>query len=201
MLTIYGKRTRFCDGISRRSFLRIGALSFGASCLTLTDILRAEAKAGAGSRTRSVINVFLGGGPPHQDMWDLKTEASSEIRGEFKPIATRVPGIDICEVFPKTARLMDKCAVIRSVVGANGRHDAYQCMSGWEVKDLAALGGRPSLGSVVARLQGPSDPAVPPFVGLAGPTKPLPWSDPGAPGFLRTGHATSNPAGPGPSGP
>jgi hypothetical protein len=197
MLTIFGKATRFCDGISRRSFLRLGAFSFGASCLTLADIFRAEAKTGTGSRTRSVINVFLGGGPPHQDMWDLKPEAPAEIRGEFKPIATNVPGIDICEVFPKVARLMDRCVVIRSIVGANGRHDAYQCMSGWEVKDLAALGGRPSLGAATARLLGPSDPSVPPFVGLAAPTKHLPWSDPGSPGFLGTACAAFKPDGPG----
>src|SRR5687768_12453770 len=99
MLTIFGKSTRFCDGISRRSFLRIGALSFGATCFTLADLFRAGAQAGNSSRAKSVINVFLGGGPSHQDMWDIKTEAPSEIRGEFKPIATNVPGIEICEVF------------------------------------------------------------------------------------------------------
>lgn len=197
MLTILGKSTRYCDGISRRNFLKIGALSFGATTFTLTDLFRAEAKTGSSSRTKSVINVFLGGGPPHQDMWDLKTEAPAEIKGEFKPIATKVPGIDICEVFPKVAGLMDKCAIIRSVVGANGRHDAYQCMSGWEVKDLSPLGGRPSLGSVVAKVQGPADPSVPPFVGLAAPTKHVPWSDPGATGFLGTAHAAFKPDGPG----
>lgn len=197
MLTIFGPSARYCDGISRRGFLRIGAFSFGATCLTLTDILRAEAKANTGSRPKSVINVFLGGGPAHQDMWDLKLEAPSEIRGEFKPIDTTVPGLQICEVFPKMARLMDKCAVIRSIVGANGRHDAYQCMSGWEVKDLSPLGGRPSLGSVVAKVQGPSDPSVPPFVGLAAPTKHVPWSDPGAAGFLGTAHAAFKPDGQG----
>lgn len=197
MLTIFGKSARYCDGISRRSFLRIGALGFGATYLTLTDILRAEAKSGTGSRPKSIINVFLGGGPAHQDMWDLKLEAPVEIRGEFKPIDTTVPGLQICEVFPKMARLMDKCAVIRSIVGANGRHDAYQCMSGWEVKDLAPLGGRPSLGSVVAKVQGPSDPSVPPFVGLAAPTKHAPWSDPGAAGFLGTAHAAFKPDGQG----
>src|SRR4051794_23281122 len=121
MLTIHGPQTRFCDGVTRRSFLQIGALSFGASTLTLADIFRAEAKAGAGTtRHKSVINVFLGGGPPHQDMWDLKMDAPSEIRGEFKPISTRLPGLQICEVFPQLAARMDKCVVIRSVVGARG---------------------------------------------------------------------------------
>src|SRR5262249_58952046 len=92
---------------------------------------------------------------------------------------------------------MDKCVVIRSVVGANGRHDAYQCLSGWEIKDLAQLGGRPSIGAAAARLQGPTDPAVPPFVGLAAPTKHMPWSDPGTPGFPGTACAAFKPDGPG----
>ncbi len=64
-------------------------------------------------------------------MWEIKTEAPSEIRGEFKPIKTNVPGIQICEVFPQLAGLMDKAAVIRSVVGCNDGHDAYMCFSGW----------------------------------------------------------------------
>src|SRR5439155_13464516 len=89
MLTIFGQKDRFCDGISRRSFLKIGALGIGAGSLTLADVLRAEASSGSSSRHKAVINIFLGGGPPHQDMWDIKTEAPKEIRGEFKPIATK----------------------------------------------------------------------------------------------------------------
>src|SRR5579871_2439093 len=110
MLTILGRSNRYCDGLSRRSFLRIGALSLGAAGgLSLTDIFRAEARSGSlGSPHKAVINVFLGGGPPHQDMWEIKTEAPEEIRGEFQPIATKVPGIQICEVFPRLASLMDK---------------------------------------------------------------------------------------------
>jgi hypothetical protein len=77
-----------------------------------------------------VINVFLPGGPPHQYMWEFKSEAPAEIRGEFKPIATKVPGIQICEVFPQLAKLMDHAAVIRSVVGNDGRHDLFQCNTG-----------------------------------------------------------------------
>jgi hypothetical protein len=131
MLSIFGKSHRFCDGVSRRSFLKIGAFGMGAASLGLTDILRAETRAGTSSSNKSVINIFLGGGPPHQDMWEIKTEAPAEIRGEFKPIDTKVPGIQICEVFPKLAGLMDKCVVIRSVVGSTGQHDSYQCMTGW----------------------------------------------------------------------
>src|SRR5262245_63651251 len=101
MLTIYGQKTRYCDGISRRSFLRIGALGIGAGSLTLADIFRAEAQASSSSSHKAIINIFLGGGPPHQDMWEIKTEAPKEIRGEFKPIATKVTGIQIGEVFPR----------------------------------------------------------------------------------------------------
>ncbi len=197
MLTIFGQSHRYCDGISRRSFLKIGALGIGAGSLTLADLFRAEAQAGTSSGHKAIINIFLGGGPPHQDMWEIKTEAPSEIRGEFKPIATSVPGIQIGEVFPRIAALMDKCVVIRSVVGAVDRHDAYQCLSGWPKSALATLGGRPSLGSVLAKLHGPVDPSVPPFVGLAAPTRHVPWSDHGHPGFLGTAYAAFKPDGPG----
>src|SRR5579871_6818938 len=148
MFTIFGQKQRLCDGISRRSFLQIGAITFGATSLTLADIMRAEAGTGSlGNPHKAVINIFLGGGPPHQDMWDIKTEAPKEIRGEFKPIATNVNGIQIGEVFPKIAARMDKCVVIRSIVGATGGHDAIQCLSGWEPQSLSAMGGRPSIGA------------------------------------------------------
>lgn len=197
MLTIYGRAHRYCDGISRRSFLRIGMLGLGAGALSLADLKRLEAASKKSARHKSVINIFLGGGPPHQDMFDLKTQAPVEIRGEFSPIDTSVPGIQVGEVFPQLAKIMDRCAIIRSVVGATDRHDAFQCMTGWLVKDLASLGGRPSLGSVVSRLQGPVDPAVPPFVGLAQPTKEIRWSDSGKPGFLGPSYAPFKPDGQG----
>jgi hypothetical protein len=198
MLTIYGQKNPFCDGVSRRSFLKIGGLGVGAGALTLADLFRLEARAGnTPSQHKAVINIFLGGGPPHQDMWDIKTEAPKEIRGEFKPIATKVTGIQIGEVFTRIAALMDKFAVIRSIVGATGGHDAVQCLTGWSPRDLSAMGGRPSLGSVVAKLHGPVDPSVPPFVGLAERTKHVPWSDAGQPGFLGTAYAPFKPDGPG----
>jgi hypothetical protein len=198
MLTIYGQGLRYCDGISRRGFLTIGALGLGAGALTLPKLFAAEARSGpTASRHKAVIHVFLGGGPPHQDMWEIKTEAPKEIRGEFKPIATKVPGIQICEVFPRIAARMDRCAVIRSVVGARGGHDAVQCLSGWDPSSMARMGGRPSIGAAVARVKGPVDPAVPPFVGLAKRTQHMPWSDAGTPGFLGTAYAPFKPDGPG----
>src|SRR6267154_3533000 len=110
MLTIYGNRTpRFCDGVSRRNFLRIGALGLGG--LALPQLLRAEAQAGIRKSHKAVIMIFLPGGPSHQDMFDLKQDAPSEIRGEFKPINTQVPGIQICEHMPRIAAVMDKLTI------------------------------------------------------------------------------------------
>jgi len=197
MLTILGGASRLCDGIPRRSFLKIGGLSMGVGGLSLADVLRLEAAQGTSQPHKAVINVFLGGGPPHQDMWEIKTDAPSEVRGEFRPIATNVPGIQICEVFPRLAQLMDKSAVIRSVVGCKDRHESFQCFSGWLPDDLRGVGGRPCIGSAVARLQGPTDPAVPPFVGLADRTGHGPWSDPGHPGFLGAAYSAFKPDGQG----
>ena len=130
MLTIAGSHGEtFCDGISRRGFLRIGALGLGGAALP--QILQAEAKTQRKPLDhKAVIMIFLAGGPPHQDMWDLKLEAPSNVRGEFKPISTNVDGIQICEEFPQMARMMDKFAIIRSMVGASGGHDAVQCLTG-----------------------------------------------------------------------
>lgn len=170
--------------------------------MTLSDLFRAEANPSSGQassvgRHKSVINIFLGGGPPHQDLWDIKMLAPREIRGEFHPIETNVPGIEICEVFPKLARLADKAAFVRSVVGATDRHDGFQCMTGWLPTELQSIGGHPSLGAVVTKMQGPVDAAVPPFVGLAAKTKEIRWSDSGKPGFLGAGCSPFKPDGPG----
>jgi len=146
---------------------------------------------------KAVINVFLGGGPPHQDMWDLKPDAPADIRGEFKPISTQVPGIQIGETFPQIAARMRQCAIIRSLVGATGGHDAIQCMSGWPPNSIASMGGRPSMGAAVSKMLGPTDPSVPAFVGLAARTQHVPWSDPGTAGFLGPSYACFKPDGPG----
>ena len=197
MLSLFGQKNRFCDGVSRRSFLRIGAFGMAATGFTLADVLRAESAGKASSSNASVINIFLGGGPPHQDMWDIKTEAPAEIRGEFKPIATSVAGIQIGEVFPQIAARMHKFTAIRSVVGCTGDHDAFQCMTGWPKRSLNTIGGRPSVGSIISKLQGPVDPSVPPFVALARPTGHMEWSDGGKPGFLGPSYAAFKPDGPG----
>ncbi|MCA9184397.1 MAG: DUF1501 domain-containing protein, partial [Planctomycetales bacterium] len=189
MLTIWGKADRsrqFCDGMSRRGFLKIGGMMGGG--LALSELLRRESLAGTGSSHKALINVFLPGGPPHQDMWDLKPEAPREIRGEFKPIRTNVSGIEICELFPEMAKMMDKFAIIRSIVGARGPHYATQCMTGFHDTPQPA-GGRPSLGAWVSHLQGPANSSVPPNVSLFYPTSHRPWGDPGDGGFLGVAHA------------
>src|SRR5438105_2405234 len=102
MLTIHGGRHRsFCDRVSRRDFLKIGGLAMGG--LALPDLLRAEAQAGTRRPHKAVIMIYLPGGPPHLDLVDLKPDAPAEIRGEFKPIATNVPGIQVTEHLPRVA--------------------------------------------------------------------------------------------------
>jgi len=197
MLTIHGpkgRRSGYCDGVSRRGFLKIGALGVGAVGLNLADIYRAEATQGTKLGHKAVINIFLGGGPPHQDMWEIKTEAPKEIRGPFNPIATNVPGIQIGECFPKIAQIMDKSVVCRAVVGCEGRHNSFQCMTGFRHAELRAIGGHPAMGSVLHKLKRPVDKSVPPYVGMA--TAGV-WKDPGTPGFLGASYGPFIPEGQG----
>jgi hypothetical protein len=194
MLTIPGEQHRFCDGVTRRNFLKIGSLGLGG--LTFPQILRAESQAGIGKSHKAVIMIFLPGGPPHQDMFDLKMDAPSEIRGEFKPIKTNVPGIEICELLPRMAGMMDKLAIIRSIVGATGGHDAIQCLTGRTNRNQPP-GGWPCMGSVLSKLEGPVNAAMPPFVGLSPPMGHMPWADAGQPGFLGVPHAPFKPNGAG----
>jgi len=191
MLTIYDtKKSRFCDGLSRRNFLRIGGLALGG--LSLPQILRAESQSGIRRSHKAVIMVFLPGGPSHQDMFDLKLDAPREVRGEFKPISTSVPGIQICEHLPLLAKQMDKLALIRSMVGAEDRHEAAQCLTGRLARNQPP-GGWPCLGSVLSKLDGPVDRTLPPFVGLAPKMGHMEWADNGVPGFLGVGHAPFQP--------
>jgi hypothetical protein len=190
MLSILGKAHRYCDGLSRRSFLQVGGLALGG--LSLPQLLRAEDQAGIHNSRKSIIMVFLSGGPPHQDMVDLKPDAPSEIRGEFKPIATKVPGIRVCEHLPKIARMMDRLAVVRSLVGSEGHHSAFQCMHG-RTQQRQPGGGWPSLGSTVSKLQGPAVEGVSPFVGLSPKMITSTWSIVGNPGFLGPAHAAFKP--------
>ncbi len=180
--------------LSRRSFLNIGALGIGG--LTLPRLLRAEAANGTRSSQKSVILIYLVGGPPHQDMFDLKPDAPKEIAGPWKPIATKVNGIQICEAFPLLARNMDKLAIVRSLVGNQADHDAIQVYNGHDPKKPKPAGGWPQFGSVVSKLQGSVDPATPPFISVCYTCTHGPYNEPG-PGFLGTAHAPFRPMGPG----
>jgi hypothetical protein len=192
MLTIAGRaRSGYCDGVTRRDFLRIGGLGLGG--MSLSQLLRAEAQAGIARSHKAVIMIFLAGGPPHMDMFDLKPDAPSDIRGEYAPIPTNVPGLEICEHMPRLAQMMDKFAVVRSLVGAGGDHSAGQCLTGYTDMISRAQGGRPSLGAAVSLLQGPVHGDVPPFVGLSPRTGELRWGNPGNPGYLGLAHAPFTP--------
>ena len=174
---------RTCDGFTRRSFMQIGAMGLGG--LTLADLFRAEASAGIRSSNKAIINIHLGGGPSHQDMFDLKPDAPAEFRGEFMPISTNVPGMEICELFPQLAQMADKFAVIRALVGSNAGHSSFQTHTGFNQRSLTAVGGRPSIGSVVTKLLGPPESGAPSFVSYNG----------GSPGYLGAMYKPYSPSG------
>ncbi len=187
-----GRGARFCDGLSRRDMLRIGTLSVGG--LSLPRILAAEQASGRRTH-KSVIMIYMCGAPGHQDMYDLKMNAPAEIRGEFKPISTNVPGIEICEHMPRLARIMDKCVPLRSVHGSpDGNHDSFICYTGRTVRNQPP-GGWPSMGAVTSKLLGSVDQAVPAFVGLSPDAGHPPYGSPGLPGFLGVSHAAFRPNG------
>ncbi len=190
MFTFLGKKHSFCDGVNRRSFLKIGA--FGAG-LTLADMLRLKsmvAAEGRPTRQKSCIMVYLGGGPSHMDMYDLKPDAPSNFKGEFNPIQTNVPGCQISEHFPMQARMWDKLAAIRSIVSVN-EHSDVMVMTGHSNRETQ-LRNYPSFGSVISRIRSNDTTTnVPPFVSLRGSTRGT------EPGYLGIAHRPFTPNGPG----
>lgn len=195
MLKILGEeRGGFCDGVSRRDFLRIGGLALGG--LSLPQLLQAEQLSGIRKSHKAVIMIYLVGAPPHQDMFDLKMDAPSEIRGPHRPIGTNVPGIQISEHMPYCARIMDKLVPIRTMYGSpNGDHDSFICYTGRPVPNQPP-GGWPSMGSVLSKLEGQTEPAIPAFVGLAPKAGHPPYGSPGHPGFLGPAYSAFRPNGP-----
>ncbi len=186
MLTLNGPRSsHFCDGINRRSFLQIGGLGLGG--LTLPQLLRAEAASGKPSN-KSVIMVYLSGGIAHQDTFDLKLDAPKEIRGEFQPIDTCLPGVQICELLPKMAKVMDRTITIRSISGLRDEHSSFQSLTGYTMGE-AQRDGRPNLGCVISKVAGQLDPVTPPFVDLFPTMQHKPYNSPSA-GYL--GHTYSS---------
>lgn len=158
MLATTGRTQRFCDGHSRRDFLKVGAL--GAS-LGLDDLLRARDQKAATS-PKAVIMICLPGGPSHLDLYDLKPDAPEDIRGEFKPIRTKVPGMDICELFPKQAKIADKFAIVRNMRFHQPDHKLHEVFTGFPTADR-----RPAFGSIVSRLQTDPTAVLPRYFSLS----------------------------------
>ena len=192
MFDIVGRSPKFCDGLNRRNFLKIGA--FGAG-LTLADMLRQRAlgnntaPAPAPTRSKAAIMVYLPGGPSHMDMYDLKPDAPTEYRGEFRPIQTNVPGVQICEHMPRQARIWDKLACVRSIVSVDEHSDSLVSTGYSEATNRVAH--HPSFGSVMSRLRGNAMADIPPYVSLYGATI---GQDPG---YLGVAHRAFSPGGQG----
>jgi hypothetical protein len=160
MLTVLGSPKRCCDGFTRREALQVGALGlFGG--LNLASAAVGEGSNGRrAGRARSVIHVFLLGGAATQDMYDLKPNAPAEIRGEFQPIATNVPGIQVCEHLPRLARWMHRIALVRSVNHKAGCHNCLPCYTGFDLPmpdQHPRDSDHPSMGSICEYLKTRSD--------------------------------------------
>jgi len=175
MLTIGGRSGgKFCDGITRRGFLKVGGLAVGG--LTLADLLRGKAQGAVnpGSPNKAIIMVYLNGGPSHMDLYDLKPDAPVEYRGEFKPIRTNVPGIQICEHLPRLARLADKFSLIRSCHHdspghVNSTHTLLTGYPGAAVETAPFKPKYPDIWAVVNKLLGDTSAGVPPYVAMPHP--------------------------------
>jgi hypothetical protein len=160
MLTLWGRQHRYCDGINRREFLRVGALGG----LSLAGLLRQQAHASQPARPKSVIYVVLGGGPSHIDMYDLKPDAGDSYAGPFKPIATRLTGVQICELMPLQASIMDQFALLRGIRSIENDHFLSEVYTGLP----RGAGHRPAFGSIVSRL-GRKNGILPPYICLDRP--------------------------------
>jgi hypothetical protein len=167
MLRVLGKRTVACDGVTRREAMRVGGLSlFGG--LTLPTFLEAAESKKPRGPAKSVILLNLFGGPPHMDMFDMKPEAPANIRGEFQPIATALSGVQICELLPETAQIMDRASLIRTYSHKYNSHNPYNVLTGFDGGSdrenyFAKRSDHPSIGSICQSLDmGPTD--VPRYV-------------------------------------
>jgi hypothetical protein len=171
MITVLGSRRTFCDGLTRREMLKVGGLSLLGGFFNQANLFALENQRRAGRRpgkAKSVVLLYLQGGPPTQDMFDLKPDAPVGIRSEFKPIATTVPGISVCELMPLTACWMHKTAIVRSVYHNGGCHKNLPMYTGYDINlpdEEFRDTDPPSMGSVCAYLQeSPSE--LPPYVFL-----------------------------------
>ncbi len=158
MLTLLGSPRRCCDGLTRRETLTAGALTLLGGGFNLPTLLASESRPTEGrpGKAKNVILLYLLGGAATQDMWDLKPNAPTEIRGEFKPISTSVPGVQICEHLPRTAKWMHHAALIRSVNHKAGCHNCLPSYTGYEVPlpdQHPRDSDPPSMGAVVEWLR------------------------------------------------
>jgi len=164
MLTIYGgQRAKFCDSITRRSFLQVGGLAVGGLTLPAFFQLQAQAAPAQPRSDKSVIMICLGGGPSHIDTYDMRPEAPAEYRGEFAPAASKVPGMQMCELLPRQAEIADKLAVVRSMQWTEPCHQYSEICTGFPTKAQ-----RPSFGSIVNRVYPGGTRRLPRFVDLGG---------------------------------
>jgi hypothetical protein len=168
MLTVRGQLRQFRNGVTRRDVLRVGALGLGglslAQVLELRQATAASDRGAGAARHKSVIWIWLRGGASHIDSWDMKPAAPAEVRGEFRPIATNVPGIEICEHLPRQATMMDRLAIIRGIKSNDlGDHTPHYILTGFSDR-----GKRPSLGAVTSYVMSRSPDrdthSVPPYV-------------------------------------
>jgi hypothetical protein len=204
MFTLWGaKQKGFCDGSTRRGFLKAGAL--GCAGLSLADLLCLRAQAApaaeATARGKSVIMVWLPGGPSHIDSYDMKPDAPPEFRGEFKPIQTNVPGIQLCELMPLQARIADKLSILRGLrMGYLDHPNVCEIVTGYPPTlplrdiDRPPFNPRPSFGSVVSRLRAEGTSGLPAYVSL---WKPGVFGTQELPSYAGYGHRPFFPTGPG----
>lgn len=171
MLTFnLGRSSRNCEGVSRRDALRVGALSFGG--LSLGDLLRTEAAAkpaGASVKKKSVVCFWLDGGPTQHETFDPKPLAPTEYKGPFSAVRTKADGVQFCELFSKTAQVMDKLSVVRSVHHNNGDHfaAAHWMWTGYYGSTAANLDQMyPGIGAVLSKVKGPNNPGMPAAVSI-----------------------------------
>ena len=160
-VSLFNTQSRLCNGISRRNFVRVGAIT--PLGLSLPRLMAADADA-KHARAKSVILIFLGGGLSHHDSFDMKPEAVEQIRGKYQSIATTVPGLNICELLPKTAQIMNTLTLVRSGTHENDHHETA---TNWVLSGRfgTPFGDHPAIGSIVAHETGFSG-VVPPYVAV-----------------------------------
>lgn len=191
MLNLLGSRQTFCDALCRRDFLRLGVLGIGG--LALSDVLRLQAQAtGRASRAKAVIMVCLPGGPSHHDIYDMKPDAPVEVRGDFRPIRTNVPGIEICEHLPLQAAIADKLAIVRSMRFSQPDHQLHEVYTGFPT-----LARRPAFGSVVSRLHPGPAAVLPRYMSLSLSDHPRTVAVAERPEYLGLAHGPFEPTGEG----